>query len=126
MKQPDITELIIATDAGREGELVARWIMAKAGWRKNVKRLWISSRLIKPSWKASKISGRVALMRSVCFRAMRAEADWLIGLNVTRALTCKYAAQLSAGRVQTPTLYMVVEREKEIQNFTPRSIGQSI
>lgn len=50
----------------------------------------------------------------------RAEADWLVGLNVTRALTCKYNAQLSAGRVQTPTLALIVEREKEIRKFVPK------
>lgn len=121
MKSPEITELIIATDAGREGELVARWIMQKAGWRKPIKRLWISSlteRAIKEGFNNLK-PGRDY---EPLFEAAecRATADWLIGLNVTRALTCKYNAQLSAGRVQTPTLAMVVARENEIKQFVPK------
>ncbi|MGI6083965.1 MAG: DNA topoisomerase III [Acetivibrionales bacterium] len=117
----DVSELIIATDSGREGELVARWIIEKAGFKKPIHRLWISSqtdkainegfRNLKPSCNYDN------LYRSA---QSRAEADWLIGLNVTRALTCKYNAQLSAGRVQTPTLAMIVEREKEIQRFIPK------
>ena len=74
----DIRDIVIATDAGREGELVARWILEKAGVRK------------------------------------------LVGLNTTRALTCKFNAQLSAGRVQTPTLAMIVDREAEIRKFVPK------
>ncbi|NLK51805.1 MAG: DNA topoisomerase III [Syntrophomonadaceae bacterium] len=121
MKQPDIDEIIIATDAGREGELVARWIIKKAGWRKPIKRLWISSqteRAIKEGFRNLK-PGRDY---EYIYRAAecRAEADWLVGLNVTRALTCKFNAQLSAGRVQTPTLAMVVERENEIKRFVPK------
>jgi DNA topoisomerase-3 len=121
MKQPDIDEIIIATDAGREGELVARWIIKKAGWRKPIKRLWISSqteKAIKEGFRQLK-PGRDyehLYLAAEC----RAEADWLVGLNVTRALTCKYNAQLSAGRVQTPTLAMVVERENEIKKFVPK------
>jgi len=121
MKRPDIQQLIIATDAGREGELVARWIMIKAGWRKNIKRLWISSQTDKAiregfnNLKPGKNYDNLYLSAEC-----RAQADWLVGLNVTRALTCKYNAQLSAGRVQTPTLAMIVEREKEIKQFVPQ------
>jgi DNA topoisomerase-3 len=120
-KRKDISELIIATDAGREGELVARWIMEMVHWKKPVKRLWISSqthRAIKDGFAALRPGAQYDnLYRSaVC----RAEADWLIGLNVTRALVCKYNAQLSAGRVQTPTLAMIVGREQEIREFQPR------
>jgi len=121
MKREDVGELVIATDAGREGELVARWIIEKAGFKKTVKRLWISSQTekavregfanLKPGSKYENL-----YMSAQC----RAEADWLVGLNVTRALTCKYNAQLSAGRVQTPTLAMIVERENEIKKFTPK------
>lgn len=120
MKRGDINLLIIATDAGREGELVARWIMRLAGWKKPVKRLWISSQT-----DAAVSTGFAGLKPGNdylnLFRAAvcRAEADWLIGLNVTRALTCKHDAQLSAGRVQTPTLSMIVNREEEIKNFKP-------
>ncbi|WP_201007991.1 DNA topoisomerase III [Paenibacillus glycanilyticus] len=117
-KRPDIGELIIATDAGREGELVARWIMELVHWRKPFKRLWISSqtdKAIKDGFKALKPGRQYDNLyaSAVC----RAEADWLIGLNVTRALTVKYNAQLAAGRVQTPTLGALIDREKEINQF---------
>jgi DNA topoisomerase III, bacteria and conjugative plasmid len=120
MKRNDINELIIATDAGREGELVARWIMEAAHWKKPFRRLWISSQTdtaIKEGFKNLKpgISYNNLYDAALC----RAEADWLIGLNVTRALTCRFNAQLSAGRVQTPTLAMIIERENEIKNFKP-------
>lgn len=117
-KRSDIGELIIATDAGREGELVARWIMELVHWRKPFKRLWISSqtdKAIKDGFKALKPGKDYNNLyaSAVC----RAEADWLIGLNVTRALTVKYNAQLAAGRVQTPTLGALMDREKEINQF---------
>ncbi|MBP1155523.1 MULTISPECIES: DNA topoisomerase III [unclassified Paenibacillus] len=114
----DLNELIIATDAGREGELVARWIMEMIRWRKPFKRLWISSqtdKAIRDGFASLKPgSAYDPLYRSaVC----RAEADWLIGLNITRALTCKHNAQLAAGRVQTPTLAALMERERQIKAF---------
>lgn len=120
MKRNDLSDLIIATDAGREGELVARWIMELIHWRKSFRRLWVSSQTDKA------IKDGFANLRpghnydnlfdsAVC----RAEADWLIGLNVTRALTCKFNSQLSAGRVQTPTLSALVKREREIREFKP-------
>ncbi len=121
MKMPDFDELIIATDAGREGELVARWIIQKAGWRKPIKRLWISSqteRAIREGFRNLKPGREYEHLYTSA--ECRAEADWLVGLNLTRALTCKYNAQLSAGRVQTPTLAMVVAREKEIREFRPQ------
>lgn len=121
MKRSDVDELVIATDAGREGELVARWIIDKVGFKKPIKRLWISSqtdKAIKDGFKSLKPGENyIHLYRSA---QCRAEADWLVGLNVTRALTCKYNAQLSAGRVQTPTLAMIVQRENEIKNFVPK------
>ena len=121
MKRGDVSDLIIATDAGREGELVARWIMVKAGWKKPVKRLWISSqtdRAIKEGFQNLRPgSDYDNLYRSA---QARSEADWLVGLNVTRALTCRHNAQLSAGRVQTPTLALIVKREQEIRNFVPK------
>lgn len=116
-----VSSLVIATDAGREGELVARWILDKAGFRGSVKRLWISSqtdKAIKQGF-ASLRDGRDYLPLYYAAQA-RAEADWLVGLNVTRALTCKYNAQLSAGRVQTPTLALIAERENEIRKFVPK------
>ena len=120
VKRPDLKELIIATDAGREGELVARWIMELAKWKKPFKRLWISSqtdRAIRDGFAGLKPGHNYDNLYHSA--QCRAEADWLIGLNVTRALTVKYNAQLSAGRVQTPTLTMIVEREQEIRNFNP-------
>jgi DNA topoisomerase-3 len=120
MQRSDIGEMVIATDAGREGELVARWIMALVNWKKPFKRLWISSQT-----DAAIRDGFANLKPGAAYdnlydaAACRAEADWLIGLNVTRALTCKFNAQLTAGRVQTPTLAMIVQREKEIREFVP-------
>ncbi len=120
MKRDDIKDLVIATDAGREGELVARWIMEMVRWQKPFYRLWISSQTddairegfahLQPGTNYNNLYDA-----AVC----RAEADWLIGLNVTRTLTCKYNAQLNAGRVQTPTLAMIVQRENEINKFVP-------
>lgn len=118
----DVNEIIIATDAGREGELVARLILAKAGNRKPIKRLWISSvtdKAIREGF-ADLREGRA--YEPLYDAAMcRAEADWLVGMNATRALTCKYNAQLSCGRVQTPTLAIIDHREKEIRDFVPKS-----
>ena len=116
----DIDRVVIATDAGREGELVARWILEMAGCHKPVKRLWISSvtdKAIREGF-ANLRDGREYenLYRAA---AARAEADWLVGINATRALTCKYNAQLSCGRVQTPTLAMIAHREQEIREFVP-------
>ena len=116
----DIGDIVIATDAGREGELVARWILAKAGSRKPIKRLWISSvtdKAIREGF-AHLRDGRDYKNLYAAAEA-RAEADWLVGINGTRALTCKYNAQLSCGRVQTPTLAMIEAREKEIRAFKP-------
>ncbi len=121
MDRQDVADLIIATDAGREGELVARWIMLKAGWKKSARRLWISSqtdRAIKDGFAALKSAGEYYNL--FLSAQARSQADWLVGLNLTRALTCKYNAQLSAGRVQTPTLAMIVRREEEIRGFVPK------
>lgn len=120
-KKEDVSELIIATDAGREGELVARLIIEKAGFKKPVKRLWISSQTDKAILDGFKNVTLAENYNNLYMSALgRAEADWLVGLNVTRALTCKYNAQLSAGRVQTPTLAMIVNREEEIRRFVPQ------
>lgn len=117
----DVTEIVIATDAGREGELVARWILKKAGNQKPCKRLWISSvtdKAIREGF--SNLKDAKAYEPLYHAAVSRAEADWLVGLNATRALTCKYNAQLSCGRVQTPTLAMIAARETEIRQFVPR------
>lgn len=121
LRRPDVGEIIIATDAGREGELVARLILQKAGCEKPVRRLWISSvtdKAIREGFQTLK-DGKA--YEPLCDAAMcRAEADWLVGINATRALTCKYNAQLSCGRVQTPTLAIIAKREEEIGRFVPR------
>lgn len=117
----DIEEIIIATDAGREGELVARWILEEAGCHKPIKRLWISSvtdKAIKEGF--ANLKDGHAYDNLYRAAVARAEADWLVGMNGTRALTCKYNAQLSCGRVQTPTLAMIARREEEIRQFTPK------
>lgn len=121
MKDPEVKELVIATDAGREGELVARWIIEKVGFKKPMKRLWISSMTdsaIKDGFNNLKDAKNYISLYNAA--VARAEADWLVGLNVTRALTCKYNASLSAGRVQTPTLSLIVERENEIKKFVSK------
>lgn len=116
----DVSEIIIATDAGREGELVARWILEKARNNKPIKRLWISSvtdKAIRDGFAHLK-DGREyenLYMAAVA----RAESDWIVGINATRALTCRYNASLSCGRVQTPTLAMIAKREEEIKQFVP-------
>ncbi len=122
LHRKDVKDVVIATDAGREGELVARWILEKAGNRKPCRRLWISSvtdKAIREGFAHLKDAKEYDNL----YRAAvsRAEADWLVGINATRALTCKYNAQLSCGRVQTPTLAMIAAREEEIRRFVPRS-----
>ena len=117
----DISDIIIATDAGREGELVARWILEKAGNRKPLKRLWISSVTDKAIREGFSHLRPGKDYENLYHAAVaRAEADWEVGINATRALTCKYNAQLSCGRVQTPTLAMIAAREEEIKKFVPK------
>ena len=121
MNRKDVKEIVIATDAGREGELVARWIIEKAKVRKPIKRLWISSvtdKAIKDGFNNLKDGKQYEnLYKSA---VARSEADWIVGINATRALTVKHNSQLSCGRVQTPTLAMIYEREEEIRKFVPR------
>ena len=121
LNRNDVSEIVIATDAGREGELVARWIIEKAHVKKPIKRLWISSstdKAIKEGFTKLR-DGRD--YNNLYYSAIaRAEADWIVGINATRALTTKYNASLSCGRVQTPTLAMILKREDEIRNFKPK------
>ena len=122
MHRKDVGEVVIATDAGREGELVARWILEKAHVGKPLKRLWISSvtdKAIKEGF--SRLKPGKEYENLYASAVARAEADWLVGINATRALTCKFNAQLSCGRVQTPTLAIIGQREEEIRRFTPRT-----
>lgn len=121
LQRKDVGEIIIATDAGREGELVARLILEKTGCRKPIKRLWISSvtdKAIRDGFAKLKNGHEYDNLYDAAM--CRAEADWLVGINATRALTCKYNAQLSCGRVQTPTLAIIASREEEIKNFVPK------
>ncbi len=121
LQRGDVGDVVIATDAGREGELVARWILLKAGNKKKCRRLWISSvtdKAIREGFSQLR-DGRE--YDNLFYAALsRAEADWLLGINATRALTCKYNAQLSCGRVQTPTLAIIARREEEIKSFRPQ------
>lgn len=122
MNRKDVRDIVIATDAGREGELVARWVIEKAQVKKPIKRLWISSvtdKAIKDGFNNLR-SGK-EYENLYASAVARAEADWLVGINATRALTCKHNAQLSCGRVQTPTLAIIAKREEEIRNFKART-----
>lgn len=122
LNRKDVNEVVIATDAGREGELVARWIIEKAHINKPIKRLWISSvtdKAIRDGFK--NLKPEKAYHHLYQAAAARSEADWYVGLNATRALTTKHNAQLSSGRVQTPTLAMIARREEEIKHFKPKS-----
>lgn len=121
LNRKDVSDIIIATDAGREGELVARWILEKSNCKKPIKRLWISSvtdKAIKDGFSHLKDGHEYDNLYAAA--VARAESDWLVGMNATRALTCKYNAQLSCGRVQTPTLAMIAKREEEIRGFVPK------
>ncbi|MUK88986.1 DNA topoisomerase III [Ornithinibacillus sp. L9] len=121
LNRQDVKDIVIATDAGREGELVARWIIEKARVKKPVKRLWISSvtdKAIRDGFNQLKPGSKYENLYASA--VARSEADWYVGLNATRALTTKFNAQLSSGRVQTPTLAMIAKREKEIQEFKPK------
>jgi DNA topoisomerase-3 len=122
LSRNDVNEIIVATDAGREGELVARWIIDKAKVHKPIKRLWISSvtdKAIKDGF--NNLKPGKAYENLYASAVARSEADWYIGLNATRALTTKFNAQLNCGRVQTPTVAMVAAREDEIKNFKPQT-----
>ncbi len=121
MKDGAIARIICATDSGREGELIFRLIYDQAGCKKPVTRLWISSmtdQAIREGMKNLKPSQAYdALYQSA---RCRAEADWLVGMNASRAFTLRYNALLSVGRVQTPTLKLIVQRDQEIAAFEPR------
>ena len=118
-------EIINCGDAGQEGELIQRWVMQKAGCSKPVKRLWISSltdEAIKEGFKNLRPEKDLEplYLAGLC----RAIGDWLLGINATRLYTLKYSTTrghlLSIGRVQTPTLAMIVNRQKEIEQFVPK------
>ncbi|RJX26566.1 MAG: hypothetical protein C4554_05620 [Dethiobacter sp.] len=121
----DISGVICATDAGREGELIFRYIYDLASCTKPIKRLWISSltdSAIKDGFSKLKPGSNYENLYNAA--RCRSEADWLVGLNATRAFTVQHNELLSVGRVQTPTLALLVNREKEIQNFVPRDFWE--
>ncbi|WP_141430588.1 DNA topoisomerase III [Bacillus sp. 03113] len=122
LNRSDVSEIIIATDAGREGELVARWIIEKAKVKKTIKRLWISSvtdKAIKDGF--NNLKPGKAYENLYHSAVARSEADWYIGLNASRALSTKFNAQLNCGRVQTPVVAIIANREDEIKHFKPQT-----
>ncbi|WP_255442405.1 DNA topoisomerase 3 [Corallococcus sp. Z5C101001] len=124
MNAPEVAAVVCATDAGREGELIFRYIYAAAGCRKPVRRLWVSSlteRAIRDGFQHLKDGKAYAPLADAAMG--RSRADWLVGMNLSRLYTLAsgtYGNMLSVGRVQTPTLAMVVERELAIRDFVPR------
>lgn len=120
-KRSDVTEGIIATDSGRAGELLARWILQWVKFNKPLKRLWISSQT-EQAVKAGFANLKPAKDYDNLYRSelARTKADWLIGLNVTRALTLKYDDNLNSGRVQTPTLSLVNQAQIKVEQFKPQ------
>ncbi|ASE36690.1 DNA topoisomerase III [Staphylococcus pettenkoferi] len=121
LTRKDVKEIIIATDAGREGELVARLILDKVNNKKPIKRLWVSSVTRKAIQEGFKHLQDGRKYNSLYRAALaRSEADWIVGINATRALTTKYDAQLSLGRVQTPTIQLIQTRQEQINHFQPQ------
>ncbi len=121
MNDKDTSEVICATDAAREGELIFRYIYRMAGCKKPVRRLWISSMtdaaIRKGFEELRPASDYDALFESARCRSL---ADWLVGMNASRAFTLRYGALLPMGRVQTPTLALLVKRDREIAAFVPQ------
>ena len=121
MNSGKISSIICATDSAREGELIFRYIYRKAECNKPVERLWISSMT-----DAAIQKGFETLKSASCYDALyesarcRSIADWMVGMNASRAFSLKYNAHLSIGRVQTPTLNLIVKRDLEIENFVPQ------
>lgn len=120
MAREDVTEIVCATDAGREGELIFRLVYAVAGCTKPVLRLWISSMeetAIRKGFEAIRPSNEYDALYHAAL--CRAQADWIVGINATRLFSCLYRQTLQIGRVMTPTLALIVQREAEIAAFRP-------
>lgn len=118
MARSDVSELVCATDAGREGECIFRYVYNYARCRKPFKRLWISSvedKAIKDGFANLKNSRDYDNMYAAGFS--RAKSDWLVGMNFSRVFSIRYGSKLSVGRVQTPTLAMIVKRDYDVKNF---------
>ena len=118
MHRTDVEEVICGTDAGREGELIFRFVYEQAECTKTVKRLWISS-----MEESSIREGFANLKDGSCYDDLyhsalcRAEADWLVGINASRLFSVLYNKNLKVGRVQTPTLAMIVDRDQKVKHF---------
>ncbi|MEE0040047.1 MAG: DNA topoisomerase 3 [Blautia sp.] len=118
MNRSDVEYLVNGCDAGREGELIFQRVYNLAGCRKPVKRLWISSMEDAAIQKGFQTMKSEEEYKNLCMAAVcRAQADWLIGMNGTRAYTTRYFKRLVVGRVQTPTLAMLAERQERIEHF---------
>jgi DNA topoisomerase III len=124
LQRKDVDEVVNACDAGREGELIFAWTAEKAGMRKPVKRLWLSSMTvgaIKSAFAGLKPASEFAKLEEAA--RSRSEADWIVGMNATRAATIRlrssFDGAVSLGRVQTPTLAIIARREEEIRAFKP-------
>lgn len=121
MGRPDVDSLVCATDAGREGELIFRLVYEQAGCRKKVERLWISSMedsAIREGFARLKPASDYDRLYAAAL--CRARADWLVGINATRLFSLLYRRTLNIGRVMTPTLALIVQREADISAFQPR------
>src|SRR5215813_9701090 len=124
LKRDDVDEVVNACDAGREGELIFAWTYEKAGAKKPVQRLWLSSmtaKAIKDAFGTLRPAGEFDLLEQAA--RSRSEADWIVGMNATRAATIRlrssFDGAVSLGRVQTPTLAIIARREEEIRAFKP-------
>ena len=127
LKRDDVDEVINACDAGREGELIFAWTFEKAGAKKPVQRLWLSSmtsKAIKEAFAALRPASEFELLEQAA--RSRSEADWIVGMNATRAATIRlrssFDGAVSLGRVQTPTLAIIARREEEIRAFVPGAV----
>ena len=127
LKRDDVDEVINACDAGREGELIFAWTFEKAGAKKPVQRLWLSSmtsKAIKEAFAALRPASEFELLEQAA--RSRSEADWIVGMNATRAATIRlrssFDGAVSLGRVQTPTLAIIARREEEIRAFVPEPV----
>ena len=122
MQRGDVDEVVNACDAGREGELIFRLVYEKAGCTKPVKRLWLSSMEpdeIRRAYENMRPGAEYDRLYAAAL--CRAKADWLVGMNATRLLSLVYHRTLNVGRVVSPTLAMLVERKREIEEFKPET-----
>src|ERR1700683_3323146 len=127
LNSPRISRIVCATDAGREGELIFRYIYEATGCKKPFSRLWISS-LTPDAIRAGfdKLRPGSEYDRLADAASGRSRADWLVGMNLSRAYSIVYNEELSVGRVQTPTLAMIVDRELTLRRFVPEDYLQVV